>query len=206
VNPELGTGPLEVGGEKVQLTVTTTEFCWASWMVADVNATSVMVSVHLVFGQPGAPGIGLTGAPVVVVSVTLPFLMSLAGTAVTPVSVTDAGFCPGGWVAPAGFVQIAVGFPVAVSVCVVSKFPSPAYVTVAVSVDPLSVNDGPDLTCGLAAVAAVDPTTRVARATAATTAALEDVLMRFLLLPGSARSPAPLPPHLLIARVRREAA
>jgi len=65
-----------------------------------------MVSVHLAFGQPGAPGIGLTGALVVVVSVTFPFLMSLAGTAVTPLSVTAAGFCPGRCVAPAGFVQI----------------------------------------------------------------------------------------------------
>jgi hypothetical protein len=151
VKPELGTDPFEVGGLNVQLTVTTTVPFWDSVIVADVKATSVMVSVHLVFGQPGAPGIGLVGALVVVVNVTLPFLMSLAGTEVVPVSVTDAGFCPGGWVAPAGFVHVAVGFPVAVRFWVVSKFPSPAYVTVAVSVRPLSVNDGPDLTCGLAA-------------------------------------------------------
>ena len=99
MKPELGTGPFDVGGLNVEFTVTTTEFCWDSWIVAEVNATSVMVSVHFVFGQLGAPRIGLTGALVVVVRVTSPFLMSLAGIDVVPVSVTAAGFCPGGWVA-----------------------------------------------------------------------------------------------------------
>jgi len=57
-----------------------------------VNATSVIVSVHLVFGQPGAPGIGLVGGAVVVEIVTFPFLMSPALTGVAPVVVTGAGF------------------------------------------------------------------------------------------------------------------
>jgi hypothetical protein len=85
-----------------------------------------MVSVHIGFGQPGAPGIGDVGAPVVVVIVTFPFLMSPLGTAVDPVKVTGAGFWPGGCVAPAGFVHVAVTFPVALNVCRVSKFPRPA--------------------------------------------------------------------------------
>jgi hypothetical protein len=95
-------------------------------MVADVNATSVIVSVHCTPGQSGAPGIGVVGANVVVEMVTFPFLMSLAGTAVVPVKVTSAGFWPGGCCLPDGFVHVAVGFPVAVRFCWVSKFPRPA--------------------------------------------------------------------------------
>src|SRR5262249_9221277 len=84
VKPEAGTEPLDVGGLKVTFTVSTSSpgsntplpfESWKSWIVADVNATSVMFSVHIGFGQPGAPGIGVTGAPVTVVIVTFPFLM-----------------------------------------------------------------------------------------------------------------------------------
>jgi hypothetical protein len=55
VNPDCGTEPFDVGGLNVQLTVNTSSpaskipLALASWntvMVADVNATSVMVSVH----------------------------------------------------------------------------------------------------------------------------------------------------------------
>ena len=133
MKPDSGTRPLDVGGLNVTLTVSTSvsneplpSVSWNTWIVADVNAMSVMFSVQLGFGQSGAPGIGVTGGAVVVVIVTLPFLMSLLGTAVDPVTVTGAGLWPGGWFAPAGFVQVAVGFAVAVSTCCVSKFPRPA--------------------------------------------------------------------------------
>ena len=135
MKPDVGTDPFDVAGLNVQFTVSWSspgsnvplEFAsWKSLIVAEVKATSVMFSVHCGLGQPGAPGIGVTGAPVVVVIVTFPFLMSPAGTAVAPVSVTAAGFWPGGCVAPAGLVQVAVGFPVADKVWSVSKFPRPA--------------------------------------------------------------------------------
>ena len=61
-------------------------------MVALVNATSVIVSVQRGFGHPGAPGIGDTGGSVVTLNETLPFLISDAGIAWLPVSVTEAGF------------------------------------------------------------------------------------------------------------------
>lgn len=135
VKPEDGTDPFDVGELNVQFTVSTSSpasnvpFWFESWksvIVADVNAMSVMFSVHCGFGQSGAPGIGVVGGLVVVLIVTFPFLMSPAGIAVDPVTLTSAGFCPGGWVAPAGFVHVDVGFAVAVSTCSVSKFPSPA--------------------------------------------------------------------------------
>jgi hypothetical protein len=65
-----GTEPVLVGGLNVTFTVSTSSPAsnvpfpfesWNTWIVADVNATSVMVSVQLGFGQPGAPGIGLVG-------------------------------------------------------------------------------------------------------------------------------------------------
>ena len=96
-----GTGPFDVGELNVQLTVSTSSpasnvplslASWNSVMVAEVNAISVMFWVHCVFGQPGAPGTGVTGGLVVVAIVTFPFLMSPAGTAVDPVTVVGAGF------------------------------------------------------------------------------------------------------------------
>src|SRR5262249_643855 len=136
VKPEPGTGPLDTGGLKVTFTVCTSSpgisntplpsVSWKSWIVPDVNATSVMFSVRSGFGQPGAPRIGVSGAPVTVVIVRFRFLMSNLVPAVDPVRVTGATFRPGGWVAPAGFVHAAVAFPVAVTICRVSKFPRPA--------------------------------------------------------------------------------
>jgi len=107
--------------------------------VALVNATSVIVSVQLVFGQPGEPGIGDTGAFVVTLNGVLPFLIADAGIDVDPVKVTAAGFCPGGLFAPDGLVQVAVGFPVADRSTVRLVFPRPASAPDAVKVRPLSV-------------------------------------------------------------------
>src|SRR6266508_3082576 len=136
LNPELGTEPSDVAGLKVQFTVSTSvsqrpnapsPAVWScnSRIVADVNDTSVMSSRQFELGQPGAPGTGVTGRSVVVVMVTLPFLMSPAGTGVAPTTVTGAGFCPGAWLPP-WLVHVDVVFPVAVSTCSESKFPRPA--------------------------------------------------------------------------------
>src|SRR6266536_1067750 len=101
-----------------------------------------MVSVQCEFGQSGAPGMGLTGAAVFTLNARFPFLMSLPGRPSTPVSVTSAGFWPGGCVAPAGLVHCDVGVPVAVTAMTTSPFPKPAIDPDAVRVTPLSVNDG----------------------------------------------------------------
>ena len=116
------------GFDAVQVKIVVPGGCWITKLML-VSVTVGFTPVQLLLGHPAVAPLTVVAAVRVaglVVNVRFPFLMSLAGIAVTPVSVTDAGFCPGGWVAPAGFVQIAVGFPVAVSVCVVSKFPSPA--------------------------------------------------------------------------------
>jgi hypothetical protein len=54
-----------------------------------------------------------------------------------PVTLTAAGFWPGGWVAPAGFVHVAVGLAVALSVTSTSPFPRPDSSPEAVSVRPV---------------------------------------------------------------------
>jgi hypothetical protein len=77
-------------------------------IVHDVNATSAMSSVQLP-GQPGAPGIGETGPVVFTANPTFPFLISHAGIGSVPVTVTGAGFWPGGCCLTLGFVQVAVG-------------------------------------------------------------------------------------------------
>ena len=51
-----------------------------------------MFSLQFVLGQPGAPGIGLTGAIVVTLKATLPFLISPSGIVWLPDTVTGAGF------------------------------------------------------------------------------------------------------------------
>jgi hypothetical protein len=93
-----GTEPFLVCDLKLQLTVSTVVPGGCSTvMVALVNATSVMVSVHCLFGQPGAPGIGVTGACVVMLNETFPVLdLCSPGIDWPPVRVTGAGFCPGG--------------------------------------------------------------------------------------------------------------
>jgi hypothetical protein len=133
VKPDVGTEPLDVGGLNVQFTVSTTvsnvpfaSWSWLTVIVADVNDTSVILSIQLEFGQPGDPGTGDVGAAVVVEMVTFPFLMSLASTGVDPTSVTGAGFWPGASFDPDGVVHVETVPPVAVRVCSVSKFPSPA--------------------------------------------------------------------------------
>src|SRR5918911_5385812 len=125
-----GTRPSAVGGLKRQLTVSTMDaFAVAGCctvMIALVNATSVSVSVHCRLGQSGAPGIGEVGCAVVTLKVVFPFLISVCEMVWLPATVTGAGFWPGGWFLPDGFVQVAVGLPVAVSVTRTSCCPSPA--------------------------------------------------------------------------------
>src|SRR5437870_9007097 len=96
-------------------------------MVALVNVISFMVAVQLLLGQPPCLPVMLGGAPVVVQNETLPFLISLAGILVVPVSVTLPGFCPGDWLPP-GLVHVTVGMPDAVRVIVTSPLPSPTRV------------------------------------------------------------------------------
>jgi hypothetical protein len=86
-----GTAPLFVGDENVQVALTVVVPCWTV-IVALVNATSVIDSVQLEPGHPGAPGIGDTGASVVTEKAALPFLIALDGMLCSPVSVTGAGF------------------------------------------------------------------------------------------------------------------
>ena len=75
---------------------------------------SVIAAVQLASGSP--PGRrGLRGRVVVTLKATLPFLISLAGIAWLPVTVTSAGFWPGAWLPPL-FVHVVVGSAVAVSV------------------------------------------------------------------------------------------
>jgi hypothetical protein len=70
----VGTVPSDVAGVNEQVRVKTTLFppagCWTV-IVVDVNDTSVMVSVRLRLGQPGAPGIGLTGGAVLTLNDTV---------------------------------------------------------------------------------------------------------------------------------------
>jgi len=134
--------PPEVAGVKVHVSVSTTVPAGCSTvMAALVKDTLVIASVHLWLGQPGAPGIGLTGAFVISwPKCTVPFLICDCGSDCTPVSTTGAGFCPGGCFFPPGLVQVAVGFPVAERVTRMSPLPSPARSPDAESVRPLSVN------------------------------------------------------------------
>ena len=144
-----GTGPPVVGGLKLHDAVSTTVpgGCWTV-TIAVKKARSVMVSVQLVFGHPGAPGIGLVGGEVATLNATFPFLTSLAGMAWLPDTETTAGFCPGAWVCfEPGLPHVAVGCAVAVIVMFTSPNPRPEIAPEAVSVrglgvPVLSVNEG----------------------------------------------------------------
>ena len=71
-----------VAGLNAQLTVSTRAPGGCSTViVALVNERSVMSSVQLEFGQPGAPAIGVTGGLVVTLNGVFPFLISDAGIA-----------------------------------------------------------------------------------------------------------------------------
>ena len=88
--------PFALGELNVQLSVSTVFPAGCCTVrVEDVNARSVIVCVQFGFGQPGAPGIGFVGAVVVTRKFTFPFLISLAGIAWLPVTVSAAGFWPG---------------------------------------------------------------------------------------------------------------
>src|SRR5512135_2970258 len=85
VTVRLDTVPFDVGGENMQLTVSTSVPSGCSTlMTALVNARSVIASVQFGFGQSGAPAIGVTGGSVTTWKVTLPFSTSLAGIASLP--------------------------------------------------------------------------------------------------------------------------
>src|SRR5262245_14827431 len=121
-------------------------------MVALVNCRSVITSVQLLLGQSGAPGRGVVGGFVVRLNGVLPCLISEAGIdSGVADTATGAGFCPGGLFCPEGLVHVAIGFAVAVMPTTTSWKPSPASDPVAVSVSPLSMKNGPALTCTLAA-------------------------------------------------------
>src|SRR5215216_5413509 len=113
---------------------------------------SVIAAVQLPFGQPAAAAVGCAGSSVVTLKVTVPFLISDAGIASPPLTVTAAGFWPGAAVPPL-LVQVVVGVPVAVSVTRMSPLPSPVSFPLALRVVPLSVKLG--LWMFTAAVAAV---------------------------------------------------
>src|SRR5215216_5229943 len=95
-------------------------------MTALVNAKSVIVSVQLEPGQSGAPSIGLGGGSVVTSKWTLPLSISSLGIDTLPLTSASAGFCPGGCCLPDGFVQVDVGFAVAVMVTRMFSYPNPA--------------------------------------------------------------------------------
>src|SRR5207248_11181123 len=109
--------------------------------MAEVKARSVIVWVQFGLGHPGAPGIGVVGAVVVTRKATFPFLISLAGMASLPVTVSAAGFCPGAWLPP-WFVQVELTLAVALSVTSKSSLPRPARAPLAWSCRPLSKNEG----------------------------------------------------------------
>ena len=74
------TAPLVVAGLNVQLTVSTRLPTGCSTViVAVVNDRSVISSVQFGLGQPGAPGMIVTGAMVVTLKGVLPFLIASAG-------------------------------------------------------------------------------------------------------------------------------
>src|SRR5712692_9074537 len=122
-----GTRPSEVGGLNVQLHVSVLDPC-VMVTVALVNAMSVIVSVQLGLEQSGAPATLVLGKTASTANDAFPFLSMSSGVSVSvPVTVTGAGFWPGGrWVSDPGFWHVAVGFPVAESSTTRVSFPNPA--------------------------------------------------------------------------------
>src|SRR4029450_11106583 len=164
-------------------------------MVALLNARSVIVSIHWVLGQPGAPGITLGGATVTTLKGVLPFLISAAGIAWRRVTVMGAGFWPGGWVPPLpGFVHVAVTSAVADMVTSTSPLPRPLNSPVARSDSPSSVNVGsaflPPFKCTLDADAVVADSRTPAATMAATMSDRRIVTASRLLDPLCRRAPA----------------
>lgn len=139
-----GTGPSEVGGLKVQVTVSTVVPSGCSTvMMALVNARSSMVSVQRLFGQSGAPAMTADGATVTTLNGVKPFLNSSSGIAWLPVTVIGAGFCPGGRFSPVpGLMHEEVTSAAATRVTNTSPLPSPAICPEALRVRPPSKNDG----------------------------------------------------------------
>ena len=82
-------------GFPVKVFVKTVSPPWTTVMVALVNVRSVIVAVQLLFGHPPSIPVGCGGSCVVTLMATVPFLISLAGIAWVPVTVTLPGFCPG---------------------------------------------------------------------------------------------------------------
>jgi hypothetical protein len=173
VTDPAGTPPLADAGEIVHDTVSTRVPGGCSTvMVALVNARSVIVSVHWVLGQPGAPGITVGGATVTTLKGVLPFLISDAGIAWLPVTVMGAGFWPGAWFALPGLEHVAVTSAVAVRVTSTSPLPKPLNSPAARSDSPSSVNVGsaflPPFKCTLDADAVVADSRTPAATMAAT--------------------------------------
>jgi hypothetical protein len=137
-----GTGPFEVGGLNLQLTVRTTVPGGCSTVsVALVNARLSIDSVQFEFAQSGAPAIVAGAEVVLTLNGVVPFLISVFGISWVPVNVIGAGFWPGEAFPPL-FVHVDVTFPVAVSVILTSAFPSPDSSPEALRNRPPSVNDG----------------------------------------------------------------
>src|SRR5262245_20033600 len=173
VTDPAGTPPLADAGEIEHDTVSTSVPGGCSTvMVALVNARSVIVSVHWVLGQPGAPGITDGGATVTTSKGVLPFLISDAGMASLPLTVMGAGFCPGASLGLPGLEHVAVTSAVAVRVTSTSPLPKPDSSPVALSVSPPSVNVGsaflPPFKCTLDADAVVADSRTPAATMAAT--------------------------------------
>src|ERR687891_346324 len=106
--------------------------------VAEVKSTSVMVAVHLRFGQTTA-GLGAGGSAGVTSKEVRPFLPWMSDC--DPDAFPDVS-CPGATL-PAGFVQVTEPVPVASSTTVRFSLPRPDTFPVTLRVVPSSVKVGP---------------------------------------------------------------
>jgi hypothetical protein len=73
--------------------------------VAFEKSTLLIVVVQFPFGQPASAAVGVVGVWVVRQTLTLPFLISVAGMVTCVVSLNGVLFCPGATLPP-GFVQV----------------------------------------------------------------------------------------------------